>query len=108
MAAAERKTSGGGAGDATSPTGSGSEMLGGGSRTDPSPEPGSAASGFLRNSALGSLLSGWDAEKLFSMAPSVPANLRNAFNADPDPSIVVTTVDARDQVTYLPQAILAC
>lgn len=54
--------------------------------------------GFLRNSALGSFLSGWDTDKIFSMAPSVPVNLRSAFNADPDPSISVTPLESHEQV----------
>ncbi|XP_037563359.1 neurobeachin-like protein 1 isoform X2 [Dermacentor silvarum] len=54
--------------------------------------------GFLKNSALGSFLSGWDTDKIFSMAPSVPANLRSAFNADPDPSINVSPLESHEQV----------
>ncbi|KAK8770711.1 hypothetical protein V5799_012829 [Amblyomma americanum] len=54
--------------------------------------------GFLRNSALGSFLSGWDTDKIFSMAPSVPVNLRSAFNADPDPSVSVTPLESHEQV----------
>nr|XP_037273796.1 LOW QUALITY PROTEIN: neurobeachin-like protein 1 [Rhipicephalus microplus] len=57
-----------------------------------------ATGGFLRNSTLGSFLSGWDTDKIFSMAPSVPANLRSAFNVDPDPSISVSPLESHEQV----------
>ncbi|EEC02964.1 nbeal1, putative [Ixodes scapularis] len=95
-AAVSRRTSGGSGDSATSPGASTTE----GGRFGASPtDPGNAAGvSFLRNTTLGSFLSGWDAEKIFSMAPSVPANLRSAFNADPDPSIVVTPVDSHEQV----------
>ncbi|KAM7286130.1 neurobeachin-like protein 1 [Ixodes scapularis] len=95
-AAVSRRTSGGSGDSATSPGAPTTE----GGRFGASPtDPGNAAGvSFLRNTTLGSFLSGWDAEKIFSMAPSVPANLRSAFNADPDPSIVVTPVDSHEQV----------
>ncbi|XP_077556714.1 neurobeachin-like protein 1 isoform X3 [Haemaphysalis longicornis] len=62
------------------------------------PHSHAATGGFLKNSAFGSFLSGWDTEKIFSMAPSVPANLRSAFNADPDPSVCVTAIESCAQV----------
>ncbi|KAL3216987.1 hypothetical protein MRX96_032644 [Rhipicephalus microplus] len=41
---------------------------------------------------------GWDTDKIFSMAPSVPANLRSAFSVDPDPSISVSPLESHEQV----------